>query len=192
LTSVSDHARQVTRKDTLWIALAGVVLALVVFLGQNRVVGMEPGYNELQPGHHGWVTSHTLAIISHASWPNRFVGNALAIADENGRVDYDYFDRTPVFFSAGMHALLSLWPRLSTKVFLAKQVMNGIFLLTLAASFGLVRTLTGRSFPALAATLLAASSRYLLFYKDMVHFDQPALLGSVLLLYGIAQHTSRR
>lgn len=191
--SISFRGRvtQFLRTEGTWVWIAGIILATVVFLTQNRVVGLEPGYNELQPGHHGWVTSHTLAIISHATPENRFVGYALALADEQGHVDYDYFDRTPVFFSAGMHILLSFWERISTKIYLAKQAMNAIFLLTVLASFGLVRTLTGRTLLAVAVSILAVSSRYLLFYKDMVHFDQPALMGTVLLVFGIAQHTIR-
>ncbi|HSR47746.1 MAG TPA: hypothetical protein VLL77_07125 [Anaerolineales bacterium] len=185
---LAKRATKLIRLETLVVLLAGLALGLVVFLGENRVVGFEPGYNELQPGHHGWVSSHTLAIISHASWQNAFVGYALAIVDEYGQVDFDYFDRTPVFFSAGMHTLLSFWPRLSTKVYLAKQAMNGIFLLTLLAAFGLIRTLTGRNLVSVAVPILAASSRYLLFYKDMVHYDQPALLGTVVLMFGIAQY----
>jgi len=164
----------------------GAALALSVLVSQNRVVGWEPGYNELQPGHHGWVSSHTLAVISHATPQNGFVGYALASIGADGRHEYEYFDRYPVFFSAGMHALLSLKSRLSTQIYLAKLVMDIIFLLTAAAAYRLLRELSLAPLPALTATVLAVSSPYLLFYKDMVHYDQPALLGMLLLLIAIA------
>ena len=169
--------------------LAG--LAVLIFVTQNRVVGWEPGYNEFQPGHHGAVTSRTLAIINHATPANGFVGYVFQTIDENGKKDYDYFDRYPVFFSAGMHALLSLRTKLSTQIYLAKQAMNGIFILTLAAAYLLVRRLVKHWAIALAAVVFAVSSQYLLFYKDMVHFDQPALLGFIFLIFVIADHMRR-
>jgi len=172
-----------------FLILTGV--AILVFVSQNRVVGWEPGYNELQPGHHGAVSSRTLAIISHATPANGFVGYVFQTIDENGKKDYDYFDRYPVFFSAGMHVLLSLKSKLSTQIYLAKQAMNGIFILTLAAAYLLASRLVKHWAVGLAAVLFSVSSQYLLFYKDMVHFDQPALLGFVFLMYAIAVHMRR-
>jgi len=169
--------------------LAGV--AVLVFVTQNRVVGWEPGYNEFQPGHHGAVTSRTLAIINHATPANGFVGYVFQTIDENGKKDYDYFDRYPVFFSAGMHALLSLKTKISTQIYLAKQAMNGIFILTLVAAYLLVSRLVKHWAIGLAAVLFAVSSQYLLFYKDMVHFDQPALMGFIFLMVVIAVHMRR-
>lgn len=181
-----NRAGPISRRQTI-LALAGlVVFAVLVFVTQNRVVGFEPGYNELQPKHHGWVSSHTLAIIRHATWSNAFVGHAESIVSDDGQRRFDYFDRYPVFFSAAMHALLSLKSRLSTQIYLAKQAMNLIFILTVALSFLLVRKITGQTLAAFAIALLSVSSPYLLFYKDMVHFDQPALLGVVLLMVAIA------
>ena len=176
------------RSERLWLVVVGAILAAFVFLNQNRVVGWEPGYNELQPGHHGWVSSHTLAIIAQRTPANGFVGYTLASVDEAGHVDYDYFDRYPVYFSAAMHGLLSLKARLSTQIYLAKQAMNGIFLLTVLVAYLLLRKLSLASLPALAASLLAVSSPYLLFYKDMAHYDQPALLGMLILILAIAHY----
>ena len=169
--------------------LAGV--AILILVTQNHLVGWEPGYNELQPGHHGAVTSRTLAIINHATPANGFVGYVFQTIDENGKKDYDYFDRYPVFFSAAMHTLLSVKSKLSTQIYLAKQAMNGIFILTLVAAYLLVQRLVKHWAIGLAAVLLAVSSQYLLFYKDMVHYDQPALLGMIFLMYVIAIHMRR-
>jgi hypothetical protein len=172
-----------------YAVLAGV--AVLVFISQNRIVGFEPGYNALQAGFHGSVSSRTLAIISHATPANGFVGYVFQNIDENGKKDYEYFDRYPVFFSAGMHVLLSLKAKLSTQIYLAKQAMNGIFLLTLVAAYLLVSRLVRHWAIGLAAVLFSVSSQYLLFYKDMIHFDQPALLGFVFLMFAIAVHLRR-
>ena len=186
MTSLRLQFSSFLKSDRAWAVLAGAAFALIVVLGQNRNVGWEPGYNELQPGHHGWVSSHTLAVIAHATPANGFVGYALASLDEDGKLDFDYFDRYPVYFSAGMHALLSWKPRLSTQVFLAKEAMNVVFLLTVATAYLLLRKLSLGPARSLVAVFLAVSSPYLLFYKDMVHYDQPALLGTLLLVLAIA------
>ena len=186
MRSLRQGALSFLAADQRWLLLVGAGLALLVFLSQNRVVGWEPGYNELQPGHHGWVSSHTLAVIAHATPANGFVGYALTSLDRDGRMDYEYFDRYPVFFSAGMHALLSWKSRLSTQIYLAKQAMNGIFLLTLATAYLLLRKLSLSPVRSMTAAVLAVSSPYLLFYKDMVHYDQPAVLGMLLLVLAIA------
>jgi hypothetical protein len=180
--------RRLPELETILVLLGFAVFGLIVFATQNRVVGWEPGYNELQPKHHGWVSSHTLAIIAHATPANAFVGYAEASIDENGEEQYDYFDRYPVFFSVGMHTLLSLKSRLSTQVYLAKQAMNGVFLLTVIVAYLLVRKFTGRTLSSFAIAVASVSSPYLLFYKDMVHYDQPALLGILILIYAIALH----
>lgn len=188
MTSLRHRIVSFLQADRLWLLAVAATFVLIVFLSQNRVVGWEPGYNELQPGHHGWVSSHTLAVIAHATPANGFVGYAEAYITEEGSLDYRYFDRYPVYFSAAMHALLSLKPRLSTQVYLAKQAMNGIFILTALAAYLLLRKLSLSPLRALAAAILAVSSPYLLFYKDMVHYDQPALLGMLLLILAIAVH----
>jgi hypothetical protein len=66
--------------------------------------------------------------------------------------------------------------------------MNVIFLLTVATAFLILRRLSVAPLRAATAAILAASSPYLLFYKDMVHYDQPALLGMSLLILAIAWH----
>lgn len=185
--SFRETAFHLLGRNRIWPLLVGAAFALLVVVTQNRVVAWEPGYNILQPGHHGWVSSHTLAIIAHATPENGFVGYALATLDQDGKPGYEYFDRYPVYFSAGMHALLSWKPRLTTQIFLAKQAMNGIFLLTVGAAYFLLRRFSLSTMPALAATILAFSSPYLIFYKDMVHYDQPALLGMLLLMLAIAE-----
>ena len=179
----ADRVRWLRRLPGLVTLVVFVALGLCVIATQNRFVGFEPGYDERQPRHHGWVSSHALAIISHASASNGFVGYALAYAEPDGTVRYDYFDRYPVFFSAAMHQVLSATERLSSRVYLAKQAMNLIFLATLFFAALIVDKLVRSKPAALAAAVLAVSSEYLLFYKDMVHFDQPALLGMMILVY---------
>lgn len=173
---------------------AATVLVVVVFLFvgvatyrlQNRIVDFERGYNDAAPPHHGWVTSHTLAIIKKATPENGFVGYARAFIDSDNNKEYDYFDRYPVFFSAIFHQILSLRSKLSIQIYLAKQVMNLIFIATMVMAFLIVNKFTESKQLALAVILFAFSNRYLLYYKDMVHYDQPGLFGFLLLIFSIA------
>lgn len=170
----------------LFVFTAILIAAITTIRLQNRIVGWEPGYDDLQPKHHGWVSSHTLAIISHASLENNFVGYALAFKEYQNHVDYQYFDRYPIFFSALFHQALSLVKNLSAKIYAAKQVMNLIYLSTMMAAFFLIDKLISHKLLSLTIVLLAFSNPFLLYYKDMVHFDQPALFGIFILMLTIA------
>jgi hypothetical protein len=163
-----------------------LIVVFITFVFENKVTGLEPGFDDFQPKHHGWVTANTLAIISKATPQNYFVGYALRFKDDQNRIGYEYFDRYPVFFSALFNRLLSLAGNLADKLYLAKQIMNFIFLSTLIISFLIVDKLIKNKPIALTVVLLAFSNPYLLWYKDMVHFDQPALFGFLLLIYAIA------
>jgi hypothetical protein len=169
--------------------LCSIVLLIVViatFRIEDNIVGWQGGYDDLQPKHHGWVSANTLAIISKATPANFFVGYALASKDNQNQIQYEYFDRYPVFFSAIFNRALTLAPTLADKFLLAKQLMNLIFLATLMVAFLLLDKLSNNKALSLAAILLVFANPYLLWYKDMVHFDQPALFGFLLLTYAIA------
>jgi hypothetical protein len=163
-----------------------LIVSILTFVFQSRVVGLEGGYDELQPNHHGWVTANTLSIISKATPENNFVGYALASRDDQNKMRYEYFDRYPVFFSATFNRILTLADSLVDKLRMARQVMNVIFLATLILAFLILEKLTKNKPLSMAVTLLAFSNPYLLWYKDMVHFDQPALFGFLLLIYTLA------
>ena len=172
--------------STLFSIAALLLVGVLTIALQNKLVAWEPGYDPLQPGHHGWVSSQGLAIISTATAQNHFVGYAVQYKDEQGNLVDDYFDRYPVFFSAIFNRILTLEPNLSGEMYLAKQVMNLIFLATLLLAFLILDRLIQNKPLALAATLITFANPFLLFYKDMVHFDQPALFGVLLLIYAIS------
>ena len=137
--------------------------------------------------HFSWVSSHTLAIVSRATPANGFVGHSRNVMDADGAPDYRYFDRYPPFFSATLGVLTSLTDDLATKVWIARQVMHVIFVLTMLFAWLLLRRLGLAPGLALVGVTLSFSGHMLLFYREMIHFDHPALLGMILLLYVIAR-----
>ena len=131
-TSISSSALVKSELETSFSQILPVIILLIVsmatFTLQNRIVGLEPGYDDFQPKHHGWVTANTLAIISKATPEHYFVGYALAFKDDQNQVQYEYFDRYPVFFSALLNRVLSLSDNLADQLYLAKQMSGTIFL----------------------------------------------------------------
>jgi hypothetical protein len=185
LSSLVKNNRETSLAQIVSVSVL-LIAVIVTLVFENRIVGLQPGYDDLQPKHHGWVTANTLAIISKATPENHFVGYALAYRDDQNRAKYEYFDRYPVFFSALFNQVLSMSTNLADKLFHAKQIMNVIFLGTLMLAVLILEKLTGNKPVALAVVLLSFSNPYLLWYKDMVHFDQPALFGFLLLIYAVA------
>jgi hypothetical protein len=166
--------------------VAGAALAAAlafVFVAQSRDDGF-------RSGHRGWVSSHTLAIAEKATPANAFVGHAMQLV-AGGMRDFAYFDRYPFFFSLLLHEVGSLArPDKARQIHLARQLMNAVYALTVLALVLLLAELGIPFALAVAASALAASTRVLVEYRDMVHYDQPALLGMVVLLWAIAR--SRR
>ena len=136
---------------------------------------------------HGGVSVHGLAIMSRATPANAFVGNSRTLINADDSLRPEYFDRYPVFFSVLVGALINLAEDLSTKVFIARQVMNAVFVLTMLFAWLLLWRLSGQRLLALAIIALACSGYWLLYYRDMIHYDQPALLGMLVLLHTIAR-----
>ncbi len=161
-----------------------LLVTLIVFGTQTGAVGFW-GHN------HGWVSSHTLAVMSRATPENLFVGHAITYSHADGSLGDVYYERYPFFVSAFIGNMIRLTPDLGPKIFLARQVMNLIFVLSMYLAFRLVRLLIDNAYLALSAAVLAFSGYYLLFFRDMVHYDQPALLGMILLLYMIGRYKLR-
>ena len=61
--------------------------------------------------------------------------------------------------------------------------MNIIYFLTLINLFQIGRNLGFKNNISFAATIITGSSAYWLYYKNMFHFDQPALLGFSIFIW---------
>lgn len=166
-------------------SIAVVVLILVigyVIYDQAYDVGF-------RKGHRGWVSSHTLAVIQKASPANGFLGYAIGIEEADGSRSYSYFDRYPIFFSAAVRIILNTVDLTrAQQVYLARQVMNLIYGLILLAAVALLIELQILPGVAVAAAALAGAGHYLVEYRDLIHYDQPALLGFMILLWAIARY----
>ena len=157
------------------------IISVAVLFMQTKNYGFSDG-------HYGWVSSHTLAQISHATPQNLFLGYALPIIQDTGDPDYVYFDRYPVFFSGLMNLALRIAsPDLPSQIMFARVLMNLIFCVTLFICYLLLNLIFNAPILSLISVISTFSTTTILFYKDMVHFDQPALLAIFLLLLFISK-----
>jgi len=164
------------------VALGALLLTLsFVFVDQ----AYDPGF---EAGHRGWCSANVMGVIERATAKNGFVGYTLEYARADGSHDFTYFDRYPVFFSAGMHALLNTieLPR-GDQIHWARQAMNALYALTLLFAVALLIEVEVAAGLAVAAVALAGSGTLLVRYRDMIHFDQAALLGFTGLLWAVAR-----
>lgn len=163
------------------ISVAGllVLLAAAVFFFQ-------PAEVLFGPGHIGWVSSHTLAIIRNATLDRWFLGFTCEFA---GGDNYKYFDRYPVLFSGTMHLLLHPFKdNFADYISWARTYMNVIYMLSIITGYHIALLFTKDRLTALLATTFTFMGVFFVFYKDMIHFDQPAVLGVLLLFYAIAKY----
>jgi hypothetical protein len=184
---VPRKAKELGRRvRPIWIQLSLLVAACIFIMATQTP---DTGFRR---GHRGWVSSHILAIFAHANPENRFVGYSVAFDRGPRGKEYSYFDRYPVFFSATMHGLLyGTDLSLSQKVIVARQVMLLIHGLTLVMAFLLLMELGVHRWLALAAVCGTAAGHTFVVYRDMIHMDQPALLGMVLLCWAVAKHRNQ-
>ena len=147
---------------------------------------------EFVSGHHGWVSSHTLAIIKKATYENNFLGFTCLSLDESNRLNWEYFDRYPVFFSAFMNWVLKLSHSIKEEVAIARFMMNLIYLITMWFSYKFILNLFHSRFTAFTSVVLTFSGVYFMYYKDMIHYDQPALLCLVIMIYIIQKVESNK
>jgi hypothetical protein len=172
--------KRFTRTEIVTFAALALTL-LFVFFDQARDEGF-------QAGHRGSCSANVLAIIGHATPENHFVGYSMESIEPGGRHEFSYFDRYPVFFTVAMHAVLHAFDlSQATQIYVARQAMNALHALTLIAAVGLLIELEIVPGLAVAAVALAASGKLIVAYRDMIHFDQAALLGFVGLLWAIAR-----
>ncbi|MCP3894074.1 MAG: hypothetical protein GY706_05525, partial [Bacteroides sp.] len=143
-----------------WIQLA---LLLVAGIFMMSIQNPDTGFRR---GHRGWVTSHLLAMISHANWEYRFVAPSMRFDRENKGKSHRYFDRYPVFFTVFMHNILYTFDlSLSQRVHLVRQTMNGLHIITLFVVFFLLLELGVPRWIAFAATCMAASGHHFVYYR---------------------------
>ena len=164
--------------------------AFVGVLAAVAVVAFQPDRIGLAPGHRGWISSESLAMITRATPDNGFVGYVLDLrqdGERDGTLRYSFDRNAPVLFAI-MHAAITPWSSDAlAQIRFARAFMLGVFLLTVLVCQRLAALVLDDPVKATAAALLTTSGYYFMRYKDMVDFAQPGVLAMLILVLAIGR-----
>ena len=172
--------RPVPRSEAAPLALLLLALSSVFVFGGDRSQFYRPSV-------HDDISTQTLTLAANLSAEHRFLGFLRRPLDEEGEPEYYPYNRYPI----GPYALVGLailpfgddFPR---AIRAARLLMLALFAAAAALAYLALSRLLGDRRIALAATLLACSSYYLLYHNDMVSSDVADLFGVVLAFHGMA------
>ena len=165
---------------TLLLFLA---LATVFVFGGGR----DHPYHEGQD-HHDELTWLHMTVALNLSPVHGFLGFDRLVRDADGRLDYEAYNRFPVLGHALIRLATLPFPEDAPAQLAAARLLMLAFFAAAAtlAYFALCRLAGGR-WAALAATLLAFSGYYALYYNDMVATQGVVdLFGLMLVFHGMA------
>jgi hypothetical protein len=162
-----------------------VVWAILAACG-GLVLLSQPYFVGFPSGHHGWVSSHYLAILEHTRRASGLVGYTLGVVDADGTLRNFYWNRYPVLGALVQRELtLGLADGLADTVHLSRQFMNGVFILNIVLSYLVLDRILRRRIVSLAVVLATFSGHFFQFYRDMVFVEQLSILGSLIGIWAI-------
>ena len=175
--------RLAPRGGALPLGLLLLALASVFAFGGDRSV-----FYRLS--HHDYTSGHTLTLIVNLSAEDRFLLYGREKLDAEGERTYaGPYNRFPVapYLLAGL-AIQPFGDDLPKQILAARAVMLAFFAAAAALAYLALARLIGDRPIALAATLLAFSSYYVLYYHDMIAVEgAPSLFGVMLAFHGMAR-----
>lgn len=152
------------------------------------IAALQPIKTGFEKGHHGWVSADGLSLFSRADKDHYFVAVMAEHLTKDG-IKYHYFDRYPPFLSPLMNLFLDPFEDdFNLFIMIARHIMNIIFLITVMVGFKIITFFIQDKKRALGLALLIFSGSFFIHYKDMPHFDQPAILGNLLIIWGICEY----
>ena len=172
------------RKRSVLLACLPLLLALsTVFIFRNDQRSHLYG----AAAEHMILTHHKMSISANLSLDHHFLMFYRQTLDEDGELYYEQYNRFPI----GGYAFIALTilpfgDDLATQLYAARTLMLVCFVATALLAYLSLCRLTLQPWIAATATLLAFSSYYCLFYRDMVHNEtMPDLLGVMLTFHGM-------
>ena len=171
------------RRRSLPLALLLLALATVFLFGGGRGHPYHGGDD-----HHDAITWLHMAVALNLSPAHGFLGFRRLTRDDDGDLGYEAYNRFPVLGHALIRlATLPFPDDASARLAAARTLMLAFFAAAAVLAYLALGRLTGNRWAALAATLLAFSGYYALYYNDMVATQGVVdLFGLMLVLHGIA------
>jgi hypothetical protein len=139
-----------------------------------------------QPGHHGSLSSHGMTLATHLSPKHGFLMFNKMSRREDGTIEYEVYNRFPIgAFAIVRFFTLPFHNNLSKQISVARILMNFFFIAAVYFAYLSIFRLTRSRWVAVTATLLVFSSKYCLYYNDMIFNDVPTLFGLLFTFHGM-------
>ncbi len=168
-----------------WQRSAGLPLTfLLVALATLFLFGNDRGHF-YRPGHHDWLSSKTLALAESLSAEHRFTLFHRLHPNQDGNAKLDFlYNRFPI----GGYALIKLAilpfdDDLSAKIHAGRMLMLAFFAAAAVLAHLALGRITGSRWTACAATALAFSAYFHLYYSDMITTEVSVDLFGVMLAF---------
>ncbi len=162
-------------RRTLWL--------LLIALSTVFLCSFDKGYF-YRPGPNDWNTAKNLAIAENLSPDHGFRLFLRWIPGPGGAPAYDLYSRFPVGGYALIKlAILPFGNDLSARILAARMLMLLLFSAAALLAFHSLARITSHRWIALAATLAAFSSYYMLLYGDAVSVEMSVDLFAVMLVF---------
>ena len=173
------------RAAALPLALLFLALATVFLFGSGR------GHVYLG-SFHNVLTWHHMTVAMNLAPEHDFLGFYRLTLDDGGDHAYEPYNRFPVLGHALIKLVTLPFPDdLSARLSAARMLMLAFFAAAAATAWLALCRLVRSRWAALAATLLAFSSHYALYYNDMVATEGVVdLLGLMLVFHGMAVYAT--
>ena len=185
MTPHARHGTDAPGSPATPLVLLLLALATVFLFGGGR------GHLYQEPTHDNIARNH-MAVAMNLSPVHGFLGFYRLTRDADGDLGYEAYNRFPVLG----HTLIKLatlpFPDdASARLAAARTLMLAFFAAAATLAYFALFRLAGSRWTALAATLLAFSGYYALYYNDMVATEGAIdLFGLMLALHGVAVFTS--
>ena len=169
--------RSVPRGEALPLALLLLALASVFAFGNDRS-------QFYRPGHHDWISAHTLTLTANLSAEHGFTGFQSRKLSWEGEPEVSPYGRFPIGSYALIKiAMLPAGDDIPGQILAARTLMLAFFAAAAVLAWLALARLLGDRRIALAATLLAFSSYYLLHHNDMISAEASTNLFGVMLVF---------
>ena len=182
--SLARRLRLPPRNEALPLALLLLALSSVFAFGGDRS-------QFYRKGHHNFISEQTLAVAANLSAEHGFTGIPRQRIGEDGEPEYVPYNPHPIGSTALVKiAILPFGDGGARQVLAARLLMLGCFAAAAAFAYLALARLLSDRWIAVAATLPAFSSYYLLYYGDAISAEMSTnVLGIALVFHGLVQFT---
>jgi len=157
-------SKESTHKKIFFIAFISFFIITVIIPKVNGFIG----------GHHGWVSAEQLAIIVKSNWETKFVGYRMLLNSNP-----NYFSKGSFIYNAVFNFILFPF-QVSTKLLIARLVMDLVYFLNIFLLFKLLYKITNNWKASSMAVLLGFSGISIVYYRDLIVLDNFLTLSFII------------